>query len=297
MTLQEHRYLVPVADHRHFGRAAAACHVTQPTLSAGLRSLETKLELALCERGPHGARILPAGEPIVEQARRVLDDARQIERLAHRGREPLAGIYRLGAIPTIGPYLLPRVIPVLRAAWPELRLHLVEATTDELLGELRRGDLDLAILSPPIDDSALGQALLYREEFVLAAPPDHPLIAKPRLTLADLVGEPLLLLDDGHCLRDQVADYCRIGDTKARELIRSSSLETLRNMVAAGIGCTLLPQLAVREEGGCEIRALKRPVPSREVRLYWRATDPRQESARLLAASIRDARPLESSND
>jgi LysR family hydrogen peroxide-inducible transcriptional activator len=291
MTLQELTYLVAVADHLHFGRAAAACHVTQPTLSAGLRSLESKLGLVLCERGPRRVRITRAGEPIVAQARQVLAAARRVEQLAHHGQAPLCGDFRLGAIPTIGPYLLPHVIPAIRAAWPDLRLRLVEATTADLLTDLHRGELDLALLSPPLDDAGLEAAPLYREDFLLAVPTGHRLAGKRSLRLADLEDEALLLLDEGHCLRDQVLEFCRLSDTMARDLIRSSSLETLRNMVTAGLGCTLLPALALRDHEGLKVRRMVRPAPSREVGLYWSRADARAESARLLAATMVDHLP------
>ena len=287
MTLQELTYLVAIADHLHFGRAAAACHVTQPSLSAGVRSLERKLDLVLCERGPRGVRITRAAEPVIEAARRVLAEARRLENLARRGQTPLADVYRLGAIPTIGPYLFPHVIGEVRAAWPELRLHLVEAKTAELLRGLRRGDLDAALASPPLDAAGLRGAPLYREEFVVALPPDHPLGHKRTVRLQDLADEPLLLLEEGHCLRDQVVEYCRIGDAAAREMLRSGSLETLRNMVAAGMGTTLLPALAVPEDGSMVIRRLTQPVPSREVHLYWRPDFADAESAQLLAKTLR----------
>ena len=291
MTIQELTYLVAVADHLHFGRAAAACHVTQPTLSAGIRSLETKLELVLCERGPQGVRITRAGEPVIEQARRVLAEARQLEQIARRGQDPLTGVFRLGAIPTIGPYLFPHVIPGIRGDWPDLRLHLVEAKTADLLRDLRRGDLDAALVSPPVEDAGLTRTLLYREEFVVALPPGHTLARKRSLRPDDLEQEPLLLLDEGHCLRDQVVEFCRIGDAAARELPRSSSLETLRNMVATGMGCTLLPALAVPDDGNLAIRRLARPAPARDVGLYWRSKSAGAESARLLAGTLRKHLP------
>lgn len=287
MTLQELKYLVAIADHLHFGRAAAACHVTQPTLSAGLRSLEEKLGRVLCERGPQGVILTRAGRPVVEQARRVLAEARQLELIAQHEQAPLTGVLRLGAIPTIGPYLFPHVIAGIRADWPELRLHLVEAKTDDLLTDLRRGDLDVALLSPPLEDTGLHHEMLYREDFLLALPPGHALQRKRTPRVADLVDEALLLLDEGHCLRDQVVEFCRIGDTTARELLRSSSLETLRNMVTAGMGCTLLPALAVDTDDDLKVRSLGRPVPARDVGLYWRQQFVGAESARLLATALR----------
>ncbi len=285
MTIQELKYLVAVADHLHFGHAAASCHVTQPTLSAGLRSLENKLDETLCERGPHGVVITRAGEPLVEQARRVLAEARQLEQMARAGQTPLNGLFRLGAIPTIGPYLFPHVIAGLRQDWPHLQLNLVEARTDELLPQLRRGDLDAVLLSPPFDDSGLAHDSLYDEEFLLALPAGHRLGRKRSPSLADLADEHLLLLDEGHCLRDQVVEFCRIGQSSARELLRFSSLETLRNMVAAGAGCTLMPALAVNK--AADTRPLARPRPSREVGLYWRQNFAGADSAKMLAKTIR----------
>jgi len=296
MTLQELRYFVAVADHRHFGRAAAACRVTQPTLSAGLRSLERKLDRTLCERGPGGVVMARGSHELVEQARRILAEADRFRRLADAERAPLTGVLNLGAIPTVGPYLFPHVIAGLRRRWPELRLHLVEARTADLLAQLRRGDLDVALMSPPVPDADLDHAPLYREEFLLALPEGHPLIGRRRIAPADLATEPLLLLDEGHCLRDQVVEYCRIGDPAARELVRSGSLETLRNMVAAGVGATLLPALAVRDAahapaGAPVLRPLARPVPVREIALYWRRTTADPTSLAELANSLRELLP------
>ena len=298
MTLQELKYLVAVADHLHFGRAAAACHVTQPTLSAGLRCLEQELGRSLCERSPRGVVMARGTASLIEQARQVLNEARRFNELADAGRLPLTGVLRLGAIPTVGPYLFPHVVAGLRQRWPALRLHLVEARTADLLRDLRRGELDAALLSPPLDAADLAHLPLYCEEFQLALPAGHRLLARKRLTIADLAHEPLLLLDEGHCLRDQVVEFCRIGDSAAREMLRSGSLETLRNMVAAGVGSTLLPALAVERpaaappaDGAMELRRLAAPAPEREVGLYWRAGTADAESARLLAQSIVELLP------
>lgn len=296
MTLQELRYFVAVADHRHFRRAAAACGVTQPTLSAGLRSLERKLDRILCERGPHGVVMARGSHALVEQARTILAEADRFRQLADAHRAPLTGKLRLGAIPTVGPYLFPHVVAGLRRRWPALLLHLVEAATADLLADLRRGELDVALMSPPLADADLDHASLYREEFLLALPEGHELLASPRITAADLKSEPLLLLDEGHCLRDQVLAYCRLGDPAARDLVRSGSLETLRNMVTAGIGATLLPALAVQDpgrshEGAPFLRHLAHPCPAREVALYWRRTTADPDSMAELATSLRDLLP------
>lgn len=291
MTIQELKYLVAVAEHRHFGQAASACHVSQPTLSAGLANLEDKLAVVLFERGPQGVFPTPAGEPLIMQARRVLAEAQNLEQMARQGSQPLTGEFRLGAIPTIGPYLYPHIIAGLQERWPQLQLNLIEKKTDDLLRDLRRGELDLALLSPPFDAAGLDFAHLYREKFLLALPLDYRLKGKRLPRLADLEQKKVLLLDEGHCLRDQVVEFCRLGDARARELTRSSSLEILRHLVAAGRGCTLLPALSVRADDGVRIRSMAKPEPHREVGLYWRRTSVTSESANLLAKTIRDLLP------
>jgi LysR family hydrogen peroxide-inducible transcriptional activator len=295
MTLQELRYIVAVAEHGHFGRAAEACHVAQPSLSAAVKKLEDEFGLQIFERGRGGVLVTREGVEIVAQARRILDEVSRLRTLAGRRRDPLEGVFGLGTIPTIGPYLLPHVVPGLRDAHPELQLHLREEPTATLIAALREGRIDAALLSPPLDEQGLAHADLYREDFLAALPRDHRLAAAQRVRVADLAAGELLLLDEGHCLRDQVLEVCRLAaETPARELLRGSSLETLRSMVAAGAGCTLLPALAERPadaELGLVVRPFVRPVPSRVIALYWRDGSPRETSARLLAAGIRKLLP------
>jgi LysR family hydrogen peroxide-inducible transcriptional activator len=295
MTLQELRYVAAVAEHGHFGRAAAACHVAQPTLSAALKKLEDELGLQIFERGRAGVLVTSDGEEVVAQARRVLEEVERLRTLADRRRAPLEGVFGLGAIPTVGPYLMPHVVPGLRKAYPALRLHLREEPTTDLLDALRAGHIDAALLSPPLPDAGLVRTDLYREDFLAALPRDHSLARARRVRAADLAADDLLLLDEGHCLREQTLAVCRLAPaTPVRELVRGSSLETLRSMVAAGVGCTLLPALAVRTEDrerGLAVRPLVRPVPHRVIALYWRAGSPRGTSARLLAAGIRTLLP------
>lgn len=295
MTLQELRYLVAIADHGHFGRAAAACHVTQPTLSTGLRKLEDELGLTLVERRRRGALITTEGEQLVAQARRVLAEAERLEELARHRLAPLAGTFRLGAIPTIGPYLLPHVVPALRKDYPQLVLHLAEDKTVNLLEALHGGRLDAALMSPPIEEAGLKRVDLFREPFLAYLPAEHPLAQRRRVKARELSAETLLLLDEGHCLRNQVLEACHVPITPARELARGSSLETLRNMVAAGVGCTLLPVLAVRPvdhvRTATVVRPFAPPVPERLVSLFWRRGFPREESARRLATALAAALP------
>ncbi|MEN8008495.1 MAG: hydrogen peroxide-inducible genes activator [Candidatus Krumholzibacteriota bacterium] len=290
MTLQELKYVVAVADHLHFGRAAAACHVTQPTLSAGIANLEEELGWEIFERGSRLVMVADGAEHFIAQSRRVLTEASALDDLAHRSRPPLTGTFRLGAIPTVGPYVFPHVIGSLRAAHPDLVLHLKEEKTDDLVAALRNGSLDAALLSPPLAVSGLEEMKLYREDFHLALPAGHALGRKRRVKLADLRDEALLLLDEGHCLRDQVVEFCSLPTNPVRELLRSSSLETLRSMVAAGVGCTLLPALAIGVVEGLSdqilIRSFSGRIPHREVCLYWRKGFTRRESARLLGEIV-----------
>lgn len=289
MTLQELRYLVALADTGHFGRAARACAVSQPTLSAAIKKLEGELGVVVVERTRRRVAITEIGRVLVEQARVVLDEARRFEELATQGRDPLVGDFRLGVIPTIGPYLLPHVVRKLRTGFPKLRLLLRELQTDPLLAELRAGRLDAGLLALPIAGDDLARVALYDEPFVLALPRGHPLGHKKRVR-TDALGElPMLLLDEGHCLRDQALEICGRVSSRAREEVSGASLETLRNMVAAGVGATLLPQLAAagaQARRDVEVTGLT-PEPTRRVALLWRKAYARVESAHALAEHLR----------
>ena len=306
MTLQELRYLVALADTGHFGRAARACAVSQPTLSAAIKKLEDELGVVMVERTRRRVSISDAGRALVAQARLVLDEARRFTDLAAQGRDPLVGDFRLGVIPTIGPYLLPHVVRGLRAAFPKLRLLLRETQTEILLGELRAAKLDAALLALPIAGDDLGRAPLYDEPFVLALPRGHALASsgsrrspaaryagggKKSRVLADALAElPLLLLEEGHCLRDQALEVCGRVPSREREEVAGASLETLRNMVAAGVGATLLPQLASHGRRDVETVSLT-PEPSRRVALVWRKVYARMQSVEALAAFLREHLP------
>ena len=290
MTLQELRYLVALADTGHFGRAARACFVSQPTLSAALKKLEGELDVVLVERTKRRVAFTEPGRVLVAQARVVLEEARRFEELAAQTREPLAGDFRLGVIPTIGPYLLPHVLRGLRAAFPKLRLLLREAQTAILLGELRSARVDAALLALPVAGDDLARAPLYDEPFLLALPRGHPLAKKARVRTDALAELPLLLLEEGHCLREQALEVCGRVSSRAREEVAGASLETLRNMVAAGVGVTLLPELAAHGRRDVEVVRLA-PEPTRRVALVWRKIDARAESVQALAAHLREHRP------
>lgn len=281
MNLRDLQYLVALAEIRHFGRAAARCHVSQPTLSAQLKKLEEFLGARLIERQPRRVALTPAGEAVVERARRMLRDAEDIRALARASADPLAGQLRVGLIPTLGPYLLPRVAPRLRRALPKLQLILHEHQTAPLIERVVEGELDLALLALPADAGGLETRSLFAEAFLVAMPERHRLATCRRLKTTDLAGEKLLLLEDGHCLRDQALEVCRKAGTEEQDF-RATSLETLRQMVAAGLGITLLPRLAT--EGpfgatrGLAVRPFAPPAPSRVIGAAWRRSSTRGEA-------------------
>lgn len=292
MTLQELRYLVAVAEAGQVARAAERCHVGQPTLSTQLKKLEDTLGVQLFERGPRGLTPTAAGAPIIAQARIVLEETEKLRTLARATQDPMAGPLRLGAIPTLGPYLLPHLLPVIRKRYPQLRLLLSELLTAQLVEAVHAHTLDCALLALPVAHEGLEAMELFREPFEVALPAGHPLARKKHVQPGDLAHECLLLLAEGHCLRDQALDVCGVAKSEAREEVQATSLETLRQMVAAGIGCTLLPQLAT--QGGArpdkrliELRPFARPTPTRLIGLLWRARGARAETARQLGELIR----------
>jgi LysR family hydrogen peroxide-inducible transcriptional activator len=275
MNLRDLQYLVAVADHRHFGRAAEACFVSQPTLSTQIKKLEAELGVSLVERTSRQVMLTEAGVRVVEQARSMLAKAHNIERIAKQAQDPEAGTLRLGLFPTIAPYLLAHVVPTFRERFPDLELLLVEEKTDVLLARLRSGALDAAVLALPVPDDGLHTEPMFDEDFVLAVPAEHPLARSRRpVPLADLRSESVLLLEEGHCLRQQALDVCQLAGVPERSDFRATSLETLRQMVSAGVGVTLLPALATKppvpQPEGVVLVPLAEPVPQRHVGLCWR---------------------------
>ena len=295
LKLKDLRYLVAVADQRHFGRAAARCFVSQPTLSAQLKKLEQSLGVQLIERAPNNVTLTPAGEEIVARARRILEASDEVVALARSQRDPLAGRLRVALLPTIGPYLLPRVAPLIRKSLPRLELRLYEYQTAPMLEKLRGGELDLGILALPVDLAGLDSRELYREPFLLALPERHPLAAHDSVRVADLNGETLLLLEDGHCLRDQALEVCSRAGVREQQDFRATSLETLRQMVATGAGVTLLPELAgsgaYRSARGVALRPFVRPAPLRHIGAVWRKSSARRAAIEALAKLIAEHVP------
>jgi LysR family hydrogen peroxide-inducible transcriptional activator len=277
VNLRDLEYLVAVGEHHHFGRAAEACHVSQPTLSTQIKKLEQELGIALVERSPRQVMLTAAGERVVDRAQVILDEAAAIRALARQVTDPEGGTLRLGLFPTLAPYLLPHVVPALHERYPNLELLLIEEKTEVVLDQLRSGRLDAAILALPIPGEAFQQLPLFTEDFVLAVPAEHPLAAtRGTVDPSVLAGEHVLLLQEGHCLRDQALSVCRLAGASERRGFQATSLETLRQMVAAGVGITLLPELAVRPpvppSNDIVLLRFSEPVPQRELALLWRST-------------------------
>jgi len=291
MNLRDLRYLVALADERHFGRAAERCFVSQPTLSAQIRKLEEYLGVPLVERQPKRVSLTETGRKIVERARRVLQESDAIVEIARTDRDPLSGPLKLALIPTVGPYLLPHVAGRLRRDVPRLKLMLYEYRTAPLLDKLNTGELDLGIVALPVPLDGLESAELYDEPFALAVPASHPLAQRDRLRVDDLKGETLLLLEDGHCLRDQALEVCSRVRLSESQDYRATSLETLRQMVAAGHGITLLPELAsnspVGAARGLKIKPVGKPVPSRTIGAIWRKSTTRGPAIEAVVETIR----------
>jgi LysR family hydrogen peroxide-inducible transcriptional activator len=291
-TLRQLRHLVTLAEHAHFGRAARAAHVTQSTLSASIRELETTLGAALVDRTRRRVVFTPLGLKIVERARRLLTDAEELARLAREEGPPLAGEIRLGVIPTIGPYLLPRVLPLLRRRYPKLRLLLTEDLTDRLLAQLDDGTLDVLILALPYDVGGDETATIGRDPFSVVVPRAHQLAGAASVPSERLRGEPLLLLRDGHCLRAHALAACGFRDPASPVAFEATSLHTLVQMVDNGLGITLVPQLALDagllKGTGLVERPLAGGHASREIGLVWRANTARKPEFTLLAQELKD---------
>ncbi|MBT9502863.1 MAG: hydrogen peroxide-inducible genes activator [Burkholderiaceae bacterium] len=294
MTLTELRYIVAVAREKHFGRAAEACFVSQPTLSVAIKKLEEELELKIFERGASEVSVTALGEEIVRQAQMVIEQAAAIKEIAKRGKDPLAGALRLGIIYTIGPYLLPQLVRSVIERYPQMPLMLQENFTVKLLEMLRTGELDCAIMAEPFPDTGLAVAPLYDEPFVVAVPANHPLAARDSISSEELKRETMLLLGTGHCFRDHVLEVCPefarfSSDAEGiRKSFEGSSLETIKHMVASGMGVTVVPLLSVPKEASPHLRYIpfQAPVPSRRVVLAWRRTFTRYEAIAALRNAV-----------
>ena len=300
MTLTELRYIVAVAKERHFGRAAAACFVSQPTLSVAVKKLEDELDLVLFERGKTEVRITPAGERVVAQAKRVLEEVEAIKRVARQDQDQLDGPLRLGAIYTVAPYLLPQLLPVLHKQAPKMPLVIEENYTARLRERLQQGELDAIIISLPFAEPGIKVRALYDEPFMVVLPASHPWRERGAIAVKELAEEPVLMLGTGHCFREQVLSVCPecrhvpVADDPLAKAMEGGSLETIRLMVASGLGMTVMPCTATGADKYAQrllvLKRFKAPVPKRRVALAWREGFYRPRAIAALAKAIHDCR-------
>ncbi|CAG1003736.1 Hydrogen peroxide-inducible genes activator [Rhodocyclaceae bacterium] len=294
MTLTELKYIVALARERHFGRAAEKCFVSQPTLSVAVKKLEDELGAILFERGQNDVRPTPVGEQIVAQAERVLAEAGRVKELAEAAGDPLAGPLRIGAIYTIGPYLLPKLVPLVKERAPKMPLIIEESFTARLLESLKRGDLDVAVLALPIEEPGLVAQPVYDEAFRVLVPVGHAWAKQKAIDPAHLLDEPLLMLGRGNCVRDQVLDLCTQAGHGGPQVLEGSSLETIRHMVASGVGITVMPATAVdgipKTDPLLRARPFVEPTPTRRIGLVWRASFPRHQAIDLVRKALLDCR-------
>ncbi len=296
MTLTELRYIVAVARERHFGKAAKACFVSQPTLSIAIRKLEDELGIQLFERRASDITVTPIGERVVEQAQRALEAAAGVQQVAQQGKDQLVGTLRIGAIHTVGPYLFPELIPVLHKLAPKMPLIVEENYTSILTEKLKRGELDVIIIALPFSEQGVVTLPLYKEPFVVLMPSAHPLTQRKTIKSSQLENETVLLLGAGHCFRDHVLEACpacvpRPGrEGELEHTIEGSSLETIRHMVVSGLGVTVLPCTAAGADRYSQrllaIRRFSSPVPSRTIALSWRVTFPRPKAIEMVHTAL-----------
>lgn len=298
MNLRDLKYIIAVAETRHFGKAAERCFVSQPTLSGQIKKLEEELQVTLFERTNRSVAITPIGTAILTHARVILEQADLIQQLARAQRDPLAGPLRIGAIPTLSPYLVPLILLPLKKRHPQMKLVLSEEQTDSLLERLRNHEIDAALLATPVVEQEFGSLPLFDEPFWIAYPSNHPFYTKDRITLRDLKNEHLLLLAEGHCLADQAMKVCHIRERQAPgEMadLRTSSLETLIHLVAAGFGITMVPALAMRGSWTTDSGVVAQPLAiadaSRRVALVFRQSFPRRPALQAFADIILDHLP------
>ena len=288
MTLNELRYIVAVAQEKSFGRAAQRCFISQPALSVAIQKLEEELQTQLFERGKSEITVTPVGERIVEQAHKVLEEAARIRDIAQAGRNQLAGVFRLGAIYTVAPYLLPDLVPALNALAPDMPLEIEENITEQLEAALKTGRIDAAIIALPFQPPGIGTEFLYEEPFQVVVPQRHPWAKRKTIEPSELAGEHTILLNVGHCFRDQVLESCPELNRGDAPVTRSNSLETIRNMVASGLGISVLPRDALTPKYHSRLVVpvpFAKPVPSRRIALAYRKSFPRPAAI----AAIREA--------
>ncbi len=290
MNLRDLEYLVSLAEHKHFTKAARASFATQPTLSMQIKKLETELGVTLVERTNRKVMITPLGRKIVALAAKVIAGAREIESLAHAAKDPLSGDFKVGAFPTLAPYLLPRIVPGLKKDFPALKLILLEEKTEILIQQLEAGKIDAAFLALPVKEDSLDHSFLFNEEFYLAVAKSRGWDTK-KVRRSQLKGKELLLLAEGHCLRDQALEFCeRIGASETLDF-RASSLETLRQMVSVDVGMTLIPKLALKNDPDILYLPFEKPKPFRKIGLFWRKSSVRKALLKALRDDLKKILP------
>lgn len=295
MNIRDLKYLIALSETRHFGNAAEACHVSQPTLSTQIKKLEHELGITLVERDNKHVILTELGQTVVEHAKDVLASVECIKDIAQQSKDPESGTLTLGLIPTIGPYLLPYAIKAIKARFPDLTLYLHEAKTEDLTSMLKAGKIDAAIMALPIQDDRLDHHPIYHEAFFAALPARHKLAKKDTLHFSDLKDHNIMLLEDGHCMRDQALDICQRAGSDETEEFRATSLETLRQMVISGVGMTLLPTLAAESSMGqpqdIAIIPFEAPYPKRTIAIFFRRSTPRKALLKNIGDTIASKLP------
>lgn len=276
MNIRDLKYLVALADHGHFGKAADICFVSQPALSMQIMKLEESLGIKLLERTNKSVMLTDHGIVIVERARHILNQIEEVREIAKSAKDPYSGELRMGVFPTLAPYLLPLIIPQLAKAYPKISFYLVEEQTAVLIEQLKQGRLHAALLAHPVMEKSFSSTVLFEEEFLLATPVAHPLAKLKVVKQQSLDNKNLLLLEEGHCMRDQALALCHKMQASEAQNFRATSLETLRHMVSAGVGITLMPRLACSSSDTISYVPFKAPKPTRSIGIYWRASSAKQ---------------------
>lgn len=289
MNLRDLTYLVMLYEHGHFGKAADACFVSQPALSMQIKKLEDSLNVQLLERNNKSILFTPTGLAIVEQARKILREVEELRHIAKLAKDPYSGELKIGIIPTLAPYLLPIILTTLSKAFPKISFYLVEEKTQLLVEKLKEGSLDAALLAIPISEPQFNSQLLFEEEFLLATPKTHPLAKRKIIKQQDLSKHRILLLEEGHCMREPTLALCHSAQTSEAKNFRATSLETLRHMVAAGVGITLMPQLAQKSNDHIAYMPFAAPKPTRSIALFWRTSTAKENLLQDIAIHIKKA--------
>ena len=287
MNIRGLKYLVALADHGHFGKAADTCFVSQPALSMQIMKLEESLGIKLLERTNKSVLLTDHGAVIVERARHILNQIEEVREIAKSAKDPYSGELKMGVFPTLAPYLLPLIIPQLSKTYPGLSFYLVEEQTAALIEQLQQGKLDAALLAHPVMEKSFSSTILFEEEFLLATPVIHPLARLKTVKQQDLDNKNLLLLEEGHCMRDQALALCHKMRASETQNFRATSLETLRHMVSAGVGITLMPRLACSSSNTISYVPFSAPKPTRSIGIYWRASSAKQALLENIVTKIK----------